>query len=76
MQVAGSEWKLVEEGKSQDVQDQGPHFTTYEDILNTKRGKSNQQASTASSSTSAAAAASMEDELYRHVGCMKLFSAR
>ena len=47
-QVAGSEWKLVEEGKNPDLpQDEEPRFSTWEEATGRKqRSQSGAQAST------------------------------
>ena len=60
-QVAGSEWKLVEEGKSAEVQDQGPQFSTWEDVMNAKSGTNSP-----GSRPGAAPQQATDDELYRH----------
>ena len=39
MQVAGSEWKLAQEGQSAEV-DQEPQFSTWEDVVNKKKSRS------------------------------------
>ena len=41
VQVAGSDWRLAEEGKSAQVGADEPQFSTWEDVMN----KKNKQAS-------------------------------
>ena len=40
MQVAGSDWKLAQEGQSAEVADQQPQFSTWEDVVNKKKSRS------------------------------------
>lgn len=58
-QVAGSDWKLVEEGKSAEVEDQGPQFSTWEDVVNGKKRQASPSAS--------APAEAQDDQMYRSV---------
>jgi hypothetical protein len=48
LQVSGSEWKLIEEGKNPDLpQDEEPRFSTWEETTGRKqRSQSGAQAST------------------------------
>jgi len=46
-QVAGSEWRLTEEGKSAELPNEEPQFSTWEDVMGKKgRASSGAQAST------------------------------
>lgn len=65
-QVAGSEWKLVEEGKSAEVQDQEPQFSTWDDVMNAKQGRSKQQTASSSTARPAPSGSATDDTLYRY----------
>lgn len=62
-QVAGSDWKLVEEGKSAEVEDQGPQFSTWEDVVNGKKRQASPSAS--------APAEAQDDQMYRRLGLQR-----
>jgi hypothetical protein len=48
-QVAGSDWKLTEEGKSAELPDEEPNFSPWDDVM----GKNGRASSGAHASTSA-----------------------
>lgn len=50
MQVAGSDWKLVQEGHSAEV-NQEPQFSTWEDVVNKKKSRKSNGASTSESNS-------------------------
>ena len=60
-QVAGSEWKLVEEGRNPDLpQDEEPRFSTWEEAT----GAQERSSSGAQASTSRPAGAASKDRTY------------
>ena len=66
--MAGTEWKLVEEGKNPDLpQDQEPGFSTWDDVMGKRqRAESGAQASTSSPGP----AASKDLTYYRQASSM------
>ena len=57
MQVAGSDWKLVQEGQSAEA-NQEPQFSTWEDVVNKKKAKTSGGASQSSSDAQSGSAQS------------------
>ena len=55
MQVAGSDWKLVQEGQSAEA-NQEPQFSTWEDVVNKKKAQKSNEASQSSSDSQSASA--------------------
>ena len=71
--MAGTEWKLVEEGKNPDLpQDQEPGFSTWDDVM----GKRQRAESGAQASTSSPGPAASKDRTYyrRASRCMHVKS--
>jgi hypothetical protein len=71
-QVAGSDWKLSEEGKSAELPEQEPEFSTWDDVMGREGRAASGSAASTSSAQDTPSRQGVRDPLYYRYG----FSSR